>query len=250
MVNKNYFESEFTLNFYDLSQYSEAAPMTMLRLLQETAGDHHFPLGENVIELYQKNLGWVLLSGVMQFERYPKYKEKIMIRTWLSKYKSIRGIRENLIFDEERNIIGRAKGHWLFFDVSKRRPVPIPEKYKDGWGINTEVSIDYDVANKIPALTDGEIMDVIKVKKFDIDANKHVNNLRYFQWLIEVVPDKVMKENFLYRIEGNFLNEANYGDQLLIYTKIVKMDSEYLHTVFDLTTNKLCVTARTVWKTR
>jgi medium-chain acyl-[acyl-carrier-protein] hydrolase len=250
MDSSNYFESEFTLNFYDLSQYSEAAPMTMLRLLQETAGDHHFPLGENVIDLYQKNLGWVLLSGVMEFDRYPKYKEKITIRTWLSQYKSIRGIRENLIFDEEQNIIGRAKGLWLFFDVAKRRPVPIPQTYKDGWGLNREVSIDYNVANKIPPLTDGEIMDVIKVKKFDIDANKHVNNLRYFQWLIEVVPDKVMKENFLHRIEGNFLNEANYGDQLLIYTKIIEMNREYLHTVFDLTTNKLCVTARTVWKKR
>jgi len=250
MPKKNYFDSEFTINFYDLSQYEEALPMTMLRLLQETAGDHHFPLQENVIDLYRKNQGWVLLSGIMQFDRYPKYKEKILIRTWLSQYKSIRGIRENLIFDEQNNIIGRAKGLWLFFDVDKRRPVQIPEKFTNGWGKDTKVSIDYNVATKIPVLDNGEIMDVIKVKKFDIDANKHVNNLRYFQWLIEVIPDKVMKENFLHQIEGNFLNEANYGDQLVIYTKIIEMDKEFLHTVFDMTTNKVCVTAHTIWKSR
>ena len=244
------FESKYEINFYDLSQYEEATPMTMLRLLQETAGDHHFPIGENVIDLYRRNLGWVLLAGVMQFDRYPKYKEKIRIQTWLSQYKSIRGIRENLVLDERGEIIGRAKGLWLFFDVEKRRPAPIPDKFKQQWGLYPQSSIDFDVNTTIPVLDDGEIMDVIKVKKFDIDANKHVNNLRYFQWLIEVVPDNVWKDNFLYQIQGKFLHEANYGDQLLIYTKIVKMNKEYLHTVFDLTTNKVCVTARTIWRPR
>jgi len=250
MPEKNYFESEFVTNFYDLSQYEEALPMTMLRLLQETAGDHHFPLNENIIDLYRNNLGWVLLSGVMQFDRYPKYKEKIIIKTWMSQYKSIRGIRENLIYDQNKNIIGRAKGLWLFFDIEKRRPVPIPDSFKNGWGQDSDESIKFNLAEKTPVLTDGEFMDIIKVKKFDIDANKHVNNLKYFQWLIEVVPDKVMKENFLHQIDGRFLHEANYGDQLLIYTKIIKMNHEFLHTVFDLTTNKVCVTARTIWKER
>jgi acyl-ACP thioesterase len=250
MNSENYFESKYVIDFYDLTQYEEASPMTMLRLLQETAGDHHFPIGENIIDLYRKNLGWVLLSGAMQFDRYPKYKEEVTIRTWLSKYKSIRGIRENLIYDGDNKIIGRAKGLWLFFDVEKRRPVPIPDKFKQIWGSNTQESIDFNINTDIPVLTDGEIMDVIKVKKFDIDANKHVNNLRYFQWLIEVVPDKVMKENYLHTIHGKFLHEANYGDQLLIYTKIVEMNKEFLHTVFDLSTNKVCVTARTFWKKR
>ncbi len=249
-MDKNYFESKFTLNFYDLAQYGDASPMTMLRLLQETAGDHHLPIGENVIDLYKNNLGWVLLSGVMQFDRYPKYKEEITIRTWLSQYKSIRGIRENLVIDGDGNIIGRAKGLWLFFDVAKRRPTPIPDKIKQGWGMIPETSIDIDVTYKLPVLEDGEFRDIIKVKKFDIDANRHVNNLRYFQWLIEVVPDKLLEENYLYQIEGRFQNEANYGDQLVIYSKIVEMDREYLHTVFDLTTNKVCVTARTIWRPR
>lgn len=250
MPENNFFESSFTIDFYDLSQYEEATPMTMLRLLQETAGDHHFPIGENIIDLYRKNLGWVLLSGIMQFDRYPRYKEKVRIRTWMSQYKSIRGLRENQVLDEQGTVIGRSKGLWLFFDIEKRRPIPIPEKFRQGWGVNPESSIEFNPTQKLPKLNDGEFMDIIKVKKFDIDANKHVNNLRYFQWLIEVVPDKVMKENILYEIDGRFLNEANYGDQLLIYTKIIKMNREFYHTVFDLTKNKVCVTAHTIWKPR
>ncbi len=250
MPASNYFESEFTMNFYDLSQYEEATPMTMLRLLQETAGDHHFPVGENIIDLYRRNLGWVLLSGIMKFDRYPKYKEKITIRTWMSKYKSIRGFRENHVIDEQGEIIGRSKGLWLFFDIKKRRPISIPDQFIKGWSLDPEISIDFDPNKKLPVLDDGEFRDIIKVKKFDIDANKHVNNLRYFQWLIEVVPDKVMKENYLHEIEGRFLHEANYGDQLLLYTRIVKMDREYYHTIFDLTKNKVCVTAHTLWKPR
>ncbi len=244
------FESKFTINFYDLSQYGEASPITMLRLLQETAGDHHIAIGENVIDLYKKHLGWVLLSGVMRFERYPQYKEQITIQTWISQYKKIRGIRENLVIDAQGNIIGRAKGMWLFFDVEKRRPAMIPPRFVQEWGQDTTTSVDVDISYKLPVLTDGEFRDIIKVKKFDIDANKHVNNMRYFTWLIEIMPDRVMEERYLYQIEGRFMNEANYGDQLLIYTHIEKMDEVFLHTAYDLTTNKPCVVAKTIWKKR
>ncbi len=246
----NYFDSKFTINFYDLSQYGEASPITMLRLLQETAGDHHIAIGENVIDLYERNLGWVLLSGVMQFDRYPKYKDEITIRTWISSYKTIRGIRENLILDSQGEVIGRAKGLWLFFDVKKRRPAPIPKEIMEGWGTMPETSIDVDINYKLPVIDDGEFRDIIKVKKFDIDANKHVNNMRYFTWLIEIMPDRVMEERYLHQIEGRFLNEANYGDQLVIYTKILKMDEEFLHLAYDLTTNKPCVVAKTIWRKR
>jgi acyl-ACP thioesterase len=66
----------------------------------------------------------------MQMERYPFYKENITIRTWLSKYTTVRAIRENIIFDEQGNIIGRAKGLWLFFDIKRRRPIKISNDIK------------------------------------------------------------------------------------------------------------------------
>ena len=114
-----------------MNKSGEASATTMLTLLEETAADHCFSINHSLYDLLEKNVGWVLLSGTLQMERYPIYKEKITIRTWLSSYSTIKGIRENIIYDEQNNIIGRAKGLWVFFDIERRRPIQIFNEIKE-----------------------------------------------------------------------------------------------------------------------
>jgi len=49
---------------------------------------------------------------------------------WLSSYSTIKGIRENLIYNEQCNIIGRAKGLQVFFDINPRKPIQIFDDIK------------------------------------------------------------------------------------------------------------------------
>ena len=125
---KKYFEKKFELRYFEMNNFGEASPTTILALLEETAADHCYSIDYSLYDLQKQNIGWVLLSGVIRMERYPIYKEKIIIRTWLSTYSSIRGFRENLLYDENRNIIGRSRGLWLFFDTKRRRPIQILDK--------------------------------------------------------------------------------------------------------------------------
>ena len=101
---KKYFEKKFELRYFEMNNFGEASPTTILALLEETAADHCYSIDYSLYDLQKQNIGWVLLSGVIRMDRYPIYKEKIIIRTWLSTYSSIRGFRENLFFDENRNI--------------------------------------------------------------------------------------------------------------------------------------------------
>ena len=98
---KNYFDKEFDLRYFEMDKFGEASPTTILTLLEETAADHCYSIGHSLYDLLKENVGWVLLSGSLQMERYPRYKEKIIIRTWISSYSSIRGFRENIIYDEK-----------------------------------------------------------------------------------------------------------------------------------------------------
>ncbi|HEX6982626.1 MAG TPA: acyl-ACP thioesterase domain-containing protein [Balneolaceae bacterium] len=130
------FEKQFDLRYFEMGQDGEASPVTILTLLEEAAADHCLAIGHSLYDLLEKGIGWVLLSGRMIMERYPEYKEKITIGTWLSNIKTFRGIRENIIFDEQGEIIGKAKGLWLFFDIKKRRPARIFDDILKKWTIN------------------------------------------------------------------------------------------------------------------
>ncbi len=96
---ENYFDKEFELRYFEMDKFGECSPTTILTLLEETAADHCYSINYSLYDLVEQNVGWVLFSGVMKMDRYPKYKEKITIRTWLSVYSTIKGIRENIIFN-------------------------------------------------------------------------------------------------------------------------------------------------------
>ncbi len=245
---ENYFDKEFELRYFEMNKLGESSPITMLTLLQETAAEHCYFAGHSLLSLMSENLGWVLLSGTMQMNRYPKYKEKIIIRTWISKYYTIRGFRENIIYDENYNIIGRARGLWVFYDIEKRRPTKIHKDFKEKWLSSEELCIDHDITKTIEAIDFAESTKEFKVNMYDTDTNKHVNNIRYLQWLMESIPEDVLDNYYLYSIDGRFISEAQYGDVIVSLTKKGSEENSFVHTILVKDDNKVCATGKTVWK--
>lgn len=247
---ENCFEKEFELRYFEMNRFGEASPAMMLTLLEETAADHCFSIGQGLYDLEKQHIGWVLLSGVIRMERYPVYKERITIRTWLSKYSQIKGFRENIILDASGNIIGRAKGLWLFFDISKRRPVPIFNSFLEKWQFNEEVSIDHDISVKLQPVDITKTGMEFRIRKSDMDANMHVNNISYLHWLMEAVPQEITDHYFLHQIDGRFIAEAQYGDSIISLIERGTIPHSFGHTIFTKSNNRVCATANTLWKPR
>jgi len=192
----------------------------------------------------------VLLSGVMKMESYPGYKEKITIRTWLSSYSKIKGIRENIIYNEQGDIIGRSKGLWIFYDIERRRPVRIFDSIKEKWSYSTEESIDHDITKKIEAVEFSNHVKEFKVNRFDVDANQHVNNIRYLQWLMESISEDVSDHYYLHFIDGRFIAEAQSGDTMMSFTERDISENSFVHTIRTQKNNRVCAAAKTIWKKR
>jgi medium-chain acyl-[acyl-carrier-protein] hydrolase len=248
MTSENCFDKEFELRYFEMNNLGLATPTIMLALLEETAADHCYAINHSLFDLVKKNIGWVLVSGAMQIERYPSYKEKITIRTWLSSYSTIKGYRENIIFDENQNIIGRAKGLWVFFDIENRKPIPIFNDIKEKWGYYNEESINTNIKKKIEAIDFASHIKQFKVNRFDTDMNKHVNNIRYLQWVIESIPEDIADNYSLYEINGRFISEAQYGDTVLSLTNTDIENDSFVHSIKIAGSDKVCATAKTLWR--
>ncbi|MFT7003718.1 MAG: medium-chain acyl-[acyl-carrier-protein] hydrolase [Sulfurimonas sp.] len=245
---QNYFDKEYELRYFEIDKTGKASSITMMTLLQETAAEHCYSIGQSLYSLMNQNLGWVLLSGAMEMSRYPEYKEKIIIRTWLSKYQSIRGIRENIIYDADYNVIGKAKGLWLFFDIAKRRAKKIPDYFKEKWSYCEDTSLVHDISTKINALSFAKYIKKFKVNIYDTDTNEHVNNIRYLQWLIESLPEEITDNYYLHSIDGRFLSEAKYGDIIVSSTNKDNKENSFVHAIHVEGKDSPCATAKTVWK--
>lgn len=245
---KNYFDKVFELRYFEMNNSGQATPTTMLTLLEETAADHCYSIDRSLYDLVEQNVGWVLLSGKMQMDRYPSYKEKITIRTWLSEYSAIKGLRENLIYDEQQNIIGRAKGLWVFFNIERRRPVRIFDDIVERWSFYSDQCMDHNLSKKIETIEVADYTKKFKVNRYDTDMNKHVNNIRYLQWVMESIPEKIIDNYYLDSIDGRFVSEAQYNDVIVSLTKIGDEENSFIHAIKVRGTNKVCATAKTCWK--
>jgi len=225
-----------------------ASPTAILMLLEETSADHCYAINASLYDLEKMDIGWVLLAGVMQMERYPAYKEKITIRTWLSDYSTVKGLRENIIYDEQHNIIGGAKSKWVFFDIKRRRPVQIFDHIKEKWPVYKEAYINQDLNKKIAAIDTANHTQEFNINLFDTDMNKHVNNIRYLQWVYESIPKEVVDNYYLHSIDGRFIAEAQYGDTIVSLTNEGAEANTFDHTIKVQGSNKVCAVAKTIWK--
>jgi len=247
---KNYFEKQFELRYFEMNKFGEASSTAILTLLEETAADHCYSINHSLFDLEKQNIGWVLVSGIMEMDYYPGYKEKIVIRTWLSKYSTIKGFRENIIFNEQGRIIGRAKGLWVFFDIDRRRPIQIPDDIKDKWLYINEECINHDITKKIDIIDSSDHIKKFKINRFDVDTNLHVNNIRYLQWLIESIPEDIIDNFYLHSIDGRFIAEAQLGDTIMSFTEKDASLNSFVHHIKTRENNTVCATARTIWKPR
>ncbi|MGE5382297.1 MAG: acyl-[acyl-carrier-protein] thioesterase [Omnitrophica WOR_2 bacterium] len=248
MMN-NYFDISYELRHFELNRFGEASPTLVLALLEEAAAEHCQAIGYGLYDLLEQNIGWVLSSGFLQMKQYPRYKEKITIRTWLSEYSTIRGIRENIIFDSKMNVIGRGKGLWIFFDIKRRRPVPIFDEIIKRWSFIKDESIELPAKKLLQ--TDGlQIVEYFKVKASEIDMYGHVNNLIYLEWLLDSIPDEIIENCYLYEIEGHFISEVKRGDKITITTRVDRKTNTICHTIRNTETGKICASAITNWKKR
>ena len=233
-----------------MNKFGEASSSSILTLLEETAANHCYSINHSLYDLEKQNIGWVLLSGVMEMFQYPKYKEKITIRTWLSSYSTVKGIRENIIYNELGKIIGKAKGLWVFFDIQRRRPIKIFDAIKEKWSFYKEECMNHDITKKIESTDSLNHIKEFNINRFDVDTNQHVNNIKYLQWLMESVSEDIIDNFYLHSIDGRFIAEAQLGDTVMSFTERDMHDNSFIHTIKTKSNNKVCAIAKTLWKRR
>ena len=241
------FESNYELRYFEMNKNGMASPTTMLTLLEETAAEHCLSIGHSLYSLEKQNIGWVLASGIVEMIRYPGYKENITIKTWLSSYTLVRGYRENIILDSEENIIGRAKGLWVFYDIKKRKPLPIFDDIRLKWGRKEESSVEKNLG-LVNQSEDGPFRTEFNVYNSDVDSNEHVNNIRYLHYLMESLPEDFMERYHLKVLNAKFIAEARLGEKIKVYVNEDMGDNNLFHTMKNSSGDTVLAKAHTQWE--
>ena len=209
-VGNSLFEEQFKIRASEVGTDQMASLPAVCNLLQETAGNHAHQLQLDITDLQQQKLTWVLHRLQVEVDRYPEWRETVTIRTWPSGGDGLRAHRDFLILDTNEQIIGRSLSHWLILDMESRRPNRIPKEILDRAPENREHVLPVEKGD-FTEVTNPDSSHAFRVRKTDLDLNRHVNNVRYIEWMEACLPNNADLKN----MDIKFTGEAVLDDRIM-----------------------------------
>lgn len=163
------------------------SPARLFALLQTAAAEHAEALGVGGDSLREQRLAWVLLQWSLEMSSWPAAGESVRIETWPSGYTDRIVRRDFFVRSADGTRIGRATSHWAMLDLDRRRPVRMPGSVR---AIPTPVrdgALDATL-EKFPAPDPPASVRTFRVSGEHLDANGHVNNVRFVEWILASLP--------------------------------------------------------------
>lgn len=191
-------------------------PHALLQAFQDSAWKHAEALGLGYSHLDRDSLLWVLSRLDIHITRLPEWGETMRLETWPTRTHRLFALREFCLYDDDERELLRANSAWLVLDGQARRPVK-PQPVVEARNIPVNPGNYDDPPPKVQDVTSepsGEYS--LRVRYSDIDAQGHVNNARYLEWMLNAMADDWLLRYRPREISINFVKECRIGETLKV----------------------------------
>lgn len=203
-----------------LSEVSDNGCMTLTGIIntfQDASIFQSEDLGVGTRYLEEKKKAWVLSSWQVEINRYPALGEEIRTATWATEFHGFFGDRNFVMKDEKGEVIAYANSIWVYMDLESGRPAKPSQEEISRYGTEEPYPMEY-ASRKVPMPKEGIPGEPMKVRKYHIDTNHHVNNCRYVQMAVELLEEQG-EETDVSRLRVEYKKSALYGDTLYPLTE-------------------------------
>lgn len=224
------YEKVYEVHYYECDKDLNCTIESILNFLGDIGSKHAESLNVGMTYLTEKNLTWVFYKYNIKVNRYPKYSEKLIVRTTAEEFKKFYALRTYEIYDENNEKIVEGEALFLLIDIIKRRAVRITDDQYEAYGLDKDKT-SKKLIGKLKRLEKPQSDDYVSyftVRNSDIDYNKHVNNVKYVQWFMDSIPYDIIENYKLKEIDILFEKECYYGDEIKCVCDINKNDDEII----------------------
>ncbi|MDK1740931.1 acyl-[acyl-carrier-protein] thioesterase [Dellaglioa algida] len=186
--------------------------INMIILVSTDQSDH---LGLTEKHLSDLGFGWVITQYLIDVERIPHIDEKLTLTTEAVSYNRFFCYRDFWVHDEEGNECARVHAVLVLMDHETRKMVRVLPEVIEPFGAEYTRRIER-LENPV-GISDEDTVDFKKsydVRFFDIDPNQHVNNSRYFDWLLDSLTEEFLMSHNLKHMNIKYEKEIHYGHKI------------------------------------
>jgi acyl-ACP thioesterase len=185
----------------------------LCNILQLTAAVHAEKGGISFTDMQLHHQAWVLSKIRVEIKRLPKWKDTVIIKTWINSLENSRSVRCLEMYIGEEKIVG-CETFWVVMNTISRRPeeLVLPhkhfEKYEERATIQSFGKIDFQDNLKI--------ISNHKVKLSDLDIVNHANSVKYLEWCLDKIAFESIKNQKIKSFEMNYLKEVSLDEEVKI----------------------------------
>ena len=217
----------YHINWHEADFRGNATLTALCNLLQESAWRHAEHMGFGYEDALRLNQFWIVLRWFIKIERYPKWRENILIETWPRLPERLFALRDYTITDQQGRQFGAATSTWMLLDARTRRPQKL--ELVDGFlHLTSNRSALGENAQKILVPEDVKFNTSLETHYSDVDHNGHVNNARYVEWCMNLYPVSFHKKYMVSKFRINFLHECRFDETVDL---LLKKDTETDHII-------------------
>jgi len=241
------YETDFTVRSYEIDTAGRVRPLTLFNYMQDAAGEHSARLGLSVLDLFKRNLTWVLSRYTVRFHSFPSVHSRIHLKTWPSGREGRFALREFLLQDETGAPVISASTSWMLLDLETRRPVRVDAELSDLQIDPTRV-VD-DRFHSLPVVTEYSCELPFRVRHGDVDLNGHVNNVVYVDWALETLAPELIGKLRPASVEISYRAESYYGDRIYSRSQFISQEPPItLHQMVSEKSGKEVARLRVGWQ--
>jgi acyl-ACP thioesterase len=149
-----------------------------------------------------------------QILRWPTFWNRVKVTTWPSEMGRLLSRREFVLVDEEDNLLLTATTLWAFMDTARRKVTRIPPEVANVYQVFEDRALFGPFRGPAAVVNPGWTAR-FPIRRWQIDFNGHVNNLRYLDWMLETVPDEIWKDYQVRDLNIRYQKEAGPGVSVL-----------------------------------
>ena len=211
------------------SEIGEDGKLTLHHLInyfQDCSTFHLEDIGLGTDYFMNQDLAFYFLSWQIEINRLPRLGEEITVGTLIHGCKGMFGYRNYVMLDAAGNQLAYANLCGCFINSATGAFVKLPKEEIEKYPIEEKLEMEY-LPRKIKVPTSYQVLAPIRVMKYHIDLNAHVNNSQYVAMALDCL--KEMKD--FRRIRVEYKQAAKLGD--VIIPTIEKEDNIYYVTLCD-----------------
>ncbi|ANQ48094.1 hypothetical protein MY04_0712 [Flammeovirga sp. MY04] len=213
-----------TVKAHQIGPGYKMKPSTISEIFQEVAGNHSNAEKFGLREMMKNGHAWVLGSLKYEVKKWPKWTEDLHITTWVYDVQKLSSQRNFLIKDDKGNVIIQGSSIWFGIDLKRRRPIMITE-FMDKVTQRDDL-ITLEKPSKLQPPSSKDFESKRKVVYSELDPVNHVNNIKYFDWMLDSIPHS-FKSKKLVEVEINYLSEVVLDQEVDVITEQQQSENGY-----------------------